>query len=186
VADASALSARLDRIAAFVRPADDSLLTFVSILGRSGPSVGLGLLVDGVLVTGAIGPERLFDEALWDATQDALDALHLDDEARDAFEGAWRKVNDLRSEADAEDEELMQRYEASARVDDVEPEDVYALSRLRIADPTVELHGVQLHAVPGGVPVSLDVMRVRVSSISAWWPLKAQGVKVTYASAPAE
>jgi len=186
VADPTGLSARLDRIAAFVRPADDSLLTFVTVLGRLGPGVGLGLLVDGVVITGAIGPERLFGDALWDATKDALDAMNLDDGSRAAFDAAWRKVVELRAEAEFEDEELMQRYESGVRIDDVDPDDVYAVHRLRAADPTIELHGVQLYATPGGEPAHLDAMRVRVSSISAWWPLKAQGVRVTYASVAQE
>lgn len=181
--DSPGLSARLDRIAAFVRPADDSLLTFVTVLGRLGPGVGLGLLVDGVMMTGAIGPERLFEDAVWDATQDALDAMDLDAESRAAFETAWQKLSELRVEAEDENDELMRRYESGVRIDDVDPDDAYVVSRLRVADPTIELHGVRVHVVPGGDPVTLDVMRVRASSVSAWWPLKAQGVRVTYSSA---
>lgn len=183
MADPAGLSARLDRIAAFVRPADDSLLTFVAILGRLGPGVALGLLVDGVVITGAIGPERLFGNALWDATKDALDAMDLDEGSRAAFEAAWQQVADLRAKAESEDEELLQRYGTDVRIDDVDPDDVYAVHRLRAADPTIELHGVQLHATPGGQPIHLDTMRVRVSSVSAWWPLKAQGLQVTYSAA---
>jgi len=135
------------------------------------------------MITGAIGPERVFRDALWDATRDALDSMNLDDASRAAFEAAWQKVLELQAEAEAEDEELMQRYESDVRIDGVDPGDVYALSRLRVADPTIELHGVQVYVAPGGEPVSLDVMRVRATSVSGWWPLKAQGVRVTYSSA---
>jgi hypothetical protein len=43
-------------------------------------------------------------------------------------------------------------------------------------------HDVQIHVVPGGEPVGVSTMRVNLSKVSAWWPLKAQGVHVTYSS----
>lgn len=181
--DDAALARRLDRIAAWVRPADDGLLSLAAALGRSGAGVGLGLIVDGLLVTGAIGPQRFFADTLWEATDEALEEMGLEATTRAQYAEVWSQILDLDEERRRRDDELMEKYAHDVELEDVELGDAYEVSRLRLPDPAIDLHDVQLHVVPGAEPVGLSTMRVNLSKVSAWWPLKAQGVRVTYSSA---
>lgn len=176
------ISRRLDRVAAWVRPPTDNLMVYLSALGRSGAGVGIGMIVDGALVFGAIGPESLFRDAVSDAAQDAFEGMGLDQNRRQAYTDAWNQMLEAQEKHQSDRDELMERYDKDVDIDDVALEDVYALSRLRVPDPVVDLHDVLLH-VEGRDPLAISSMRVNLSRISAWWPLKAQGVNVVYNSA---
>lgn len=176
---------RLDRIAAWVRPDDDRLLTFLGIAGRGGLGVAVGMIVDGVMLFGAIGPQRGTEEALWDATRDAIQESDTPKDVREVLEASWQLMLERDQTRLADEDRLMDRYEPGVEIDDIDINDVYSLHRM-IGTDVLDLHDVQMHMGAGWDPIEISAMRVRLSSVSAWWPLKSQGVNVHYTKSSAD
>lgn len=177
----SALAKRLDRSYFADRSGPRSLLPMLAGLGAAGAPVGVGLIVGGVVMRGALGPSEVFAKQLDAAAGEAVDALSEEgavelfkNEFKDLF-ARTAKANQGKRDADRK---VAQKYvESETRtskrgLDGIDAGDVAAYSRAM--NPDQLLYLVQVQVQVGMDWVEVGAMEVRASSVSAWWPLSAE------------
>lgn len=161
------------------RPSDD-LLQLVAVLGRAGPGVAIGLIVDGTIVTGAIGPTQSFVDVLRDATADALGPSFAADSAltEDLLSAYERWIDNSNARLES-DREAAEAFLDAKSIDEIPVEKTIEYFSALQDQPYIELRDASIRSGAAD-PIEIKHLRLRVDSVSAWWPLKAQGVNVNY------
>lgn len=190
-ADISRVLRRQDRQNVSSLTQVDSLLGLVAAIGQMAPSVALGLIADGVLYLGAIGPPGPFIQALTDASADALGPRFDENpEARQSILNSFEEHEAFLESRRESDQAVFDKYSASPDksprlpdIDDIALEDVDQFFRAVRPRTTIDLHDVTMY-YGANDPIQVEHVRLRLGSISAWWPAKAQGVNVNYVRHP--
>ncbi len=178
--DFTPLVKRLDRAYGAGIQQRDVLLASLRAMGASGLSVGVGLVVDGVMMLGAVGPSQGMADAMADATADAVDGFGFDREPFEPVVQQLRESEETREEMLKGLREVADRYRPDATLDEIAAEDVLKFYASSLEPSTLDLHSAQIFYGQGD-PLHIEVVRVSIGSISAWWPLKAQeGANVNY------
>lgn len=182
------LQKRQDRAFATFRSQRDDVLESLATLGRSGISVAVGMVVDGVTMTGAIGRPTDFAAAVEQAARPALEALGWEADLVEELATMLREAPGRRAELVGEMMKVLERYAVPLRIDDIAASDVADVYGALRDEAFVDLHGVRIFGTePGAMPTSVHHMRVRTEHISAWWPLASQeGADIRYAGPAAD
>lgn len=174
------LARRLDRLHEAIRPEyDDDVFDLVEGLGRDGVGVGVAIVVDGITFVGAIGSSATFAAAVSDASTDAIADLDLTPDERDEIVGSFTEAEAQLWELIESRQAALDGYSDETRIDDLPVADAFDYFAAFRKPATVDLRRVRVHR-PGSPPIEVDHVRLTRSRISAWWPLKAQGVEVEY------
>lgn len=181
--DTLALARRLDKIATWVRPRGDDLIELLRALGSGASGVGLGMVVDGVLMMGAPGPPEGFAKSVADAAEDAIRELDWSESLRDELLGVFTESEQAIDERISAESEVVKRYGPDCSIDDIAAEDVDQYYSAFVRRSTLDLHDVKIFH-DGTEPIEVEHVRVTLSHIGAWWPLKAQGIDVHYQHSP--
>lgn len=180
--DLEAVAKRLDRQFVIGQESTDGLLEHVALIGRLGAAVGIGLLVDGVMLLGAVTPHLRFAESVSEATRAALQNLDWPDESLEEVVGAFVEVENHVAERADSDRSVLEKYSMDSTLDDVEMKDAFEFLRALRDRTILDLQDVSMYYDGNPEAIRLSVMRVHMEKISAWWPLTAQGIEVTYTS----
>lgn len=184
-----AVSRRIDRLLVRAEGTSDGLFdALASVLaGSSALPFPIGLLVDGVLIHGALAPPE--------ATADAVDAAirtfftrlwperPYDDEGD--MGTAFRDMVNNHRERREKDREVVEKYSDAASIDDWADEDVRPILRATADLAHVDIRNARIKI--GDIWANIGVMRVNTAHISAWWPLEQEeGVQINYVSSTSE
>jgi len=185
--EALGISRRLDRD--FVRHGQDSLLDMCASLGRTGLPIAVGIIVDGVIVRGAMTAPRTFAFAADEALLRAINAFgsKWDAEMRGTVEGVFSKIVEEHDEREKAARKVADRYLAARdsddkplNIDDIELDDVKDVFRALAEPSVIQLAEAKLFATTGQW-IEIGTMRVEVHHIAAWWPLDEEsGAQVNY------
>lgn len=177
--DLEALAKRIDRLYFLRHTSSDQLLDQVVLMGRLGAPTGIGMIVDGKIILGAVTSLRTFAGELSAATREALVAYGWDEADVERVSTSFDLlVADLEDRA-RRDEEVAERH-ASATIDEVPLADIGGLLDFVRGQSVIDLHSVQITDGPN--VMHIRAIRVERKSVSAWWPLRAQGIQVAYTS----
>ena len=172
---------RLDRANVRLRPPPGGVFRTLERIGATGLPVGIGMLVDGALIAGAVQAPVGFGNAVADAANTAMEGFGWREELRSEITAAFRELEPGFAELQEEAEELADRYPDDANIDDIDGPDVFDFYRALMDRATVDLADVRMTLPGRDEAVSLSAMRVQVAHIAAWWPLEAQdGTNVNY------
>jgi len=171
---------RQNRSYAATVPPSDQLLHLVAILGHGGGGLAIGMIVDGMIVTGAVGAPQAFAAALRDAVAESLGPAFDDDpESTEMLLSAYEKSNEVEAERFASDRTTAEQYFDVNSIDEIPADDTIPYFAARRDRAFIELWNVSIRS-GGAEPIEVTHARFRVDNISAWWPLKAQGIQVNY------
>jgi hypothetical protein len=163
------------------RPSHDEMFQALTILGEIGIPVAVGLIVDGVRMTGALGRPEAFAAVVADAAGTVLGVTNWSAEDIENVTKRFTEQVEARRSALADARLVASRYQPGVGIDDIEAADVRDYYFALNEESTIALYQVQIFHEGYGAPTEVEYARVRTASISAWWPLEAQvGSSVTY------
>lgn len=176
------LAKRLDRLTA-ERPADDRHLGLLAMLASTGLPVAVGLLVDGMVIRGTTCTQEQYVDGLTAAVLKMADVLFKDfptvrDDLRPVFTDEIARDKALAEADDA----LLSKYleHPPASIDDLASGDVKAFVRSRRQEAFFHLADAHL-GTAGTDQTVVGLVRIRLSNVSAWWPLEEdRTANVTY------
>jgi hypothetical protein len=167
---------RLEKISAQQQSVSGLLEMVASIsTGRGGVAFPIGLLVDGTVVRGTVGPADSMADAVDNAYDRMIAGITFEDElagremVREVLVGAFRKQVDVRETAHQEARAALEAYDEMPTIDDVKPQDVDAFLRETHSPLAIDIRDAQLSVA--GSMISLRVLRVELAHVAAWWPL---------------
>jgi hypothetical protein len=143
----------------------------------SGIPFAVGLLVDGVVVRGAIAPPERLAAALDDGIEALTSEIWRDspdqlEPLREVLAGVFATVVRVQREKLAEARTALEPYDPHGSIDDFKPEDVDAF--LRSERPALAVDLADAVVMVGGIAVNVGVLRIEASHIAAWWPLQQE------------
>lgn len=162
-------------------PHDDQLGLLVTI-GELGHPIGVRLLVDGILIAGAVSPVGRLADHLQDEARRSVGALDDPEPMAEALVSAFQSEAERVAQARAEHDELMEKYredDGPLDIDEISIDDVDRFFRMVRGRDTFDLQDATV-LMPGHDPMAVDTMRIRLSAVSAWWPLNAEGASTVY------
>lgn len=172
---------RLDRANVRLTAPRDDLLAMLTRLGETGLPIGIGMLVDGAVIAGAVQPPSVLGNALSDAAVEAMVAFGWSDEATDEIAATIRELEPRIAEVQDDAAKVAEKYPVEANVDTVEGADIFDFYRAFVDSGTVDLQNAVMTLPGHAEPIQLKSLRVNIAHIAAWWPLSAQdGATVTY------
>jgi hypothetical protein len=181
----TAITRRMER--EFALRSGDGLLGMLAGLGRSGLPIGVGMIVDGIVLRGGVTGSSVFAEALDSALSRIVDVIGTswDSEVRNTIEGAFGRKIEQRDRNEGIAREVAERYfehsdsEEGPNIDDIDVTDVVKVYSAVNTPSVIELTEAKL--LIAGVWVEVKALRVELDHIGAWWPLDAEaGANVTY------
>lgn len=182
--DRDRLFRRLDRQWASSISGHDGLLLYVATLGRLGTGIALAIVADGIMYTGVAGPAQEFAEVLADAAADAIGPYYDEATRADVLE-SFVRIQATRETRWNETAAIFDKYQSPpSHIDEVAPEDVERYYLAMRDRPLLDLRHVRVFTPGSDEPFEVSNVRLKVDAVSAWWPLKAQGVNVTYSWQP--
>lgn len=167
--------------------ADDMQLAMLASYGWRGHGVGIRLLVDGVLISGAVAPRGSFADLLKAEARASVAAYDEPGQFTELLDSGIDGEAKVLEDREQELSELWEKYgdEGPLNIDTLDLEDVDRFYNLMLERGTIDLRSVTV-AVPGWDHFEVSTMRVRRDSISAWWPMAAQGTPANYVNDPPE
>ena len=190
VHDSATVARRIDRLA-MAGESEDRQLGIVAHLSSNGMPFGIGVLVDGAVIRGQAGPASQFVQVLQESFNRMTTALFAEQaDLGEATSAVFTGDLELSRSWEGSDEEVFTRYpdDPPPKLDELAVEDVLPYLRALAFPRFLHLEHARV-AQPSGQEVVVGSMRVRMSRISAWWPLEAdESTTVTYGDAnpPAE
>ncbi|WP_147252404.1 hypothetical protein [Blastococcus sp. TF02A-30] len=160
----------------------------MATLGSSGIPVAVGVLVNGSIIRGVIGPDSQFTESASAAVERAVGAFfpNWPAETSSTATQALQRQDERRAERRAQDREVFDRYydesDGDFSIDDVRLADVPRVTKAAASASRLAFQQASL-TPPGGTPIALENLIVEVDSIDAWWVLDdEEGAAVNYGS----
>ena len=172
---------RLAKSAVFSTAPHDYQLGLLVTIGELGHPIGVRLLVDGLLIAGAVAPPSRFADLLQDEGRRSVSVLDDPEPMAEALVSAFQSEAERIASDRAEDDKLMQKYrdDGPLDIDEIDIEDVDRFFRMVRGRDTFDLQDATV-IMPGSDPIAVSSIRVRLDAVSAWWPLNAEGTTTVY------
>ena len=164
----------------------DSRLDLIAALGEAGLPVALGLLVNGTIIRGVVGPISPAAGSIASAVDRAVEELfpNWPPEVSAAATEALRNQEQRLESRRVEDQEVFDRYfdqfEGDFGVDDVALEDIPHVTRATRSHSTISVQQASIDP-PNGSPVRVNYLQLSLQAVDAWWVLDdEEGANVNY------
>lgn len=176
---------RLDRL--YASRQEDSLLSLMATLSRSGVPIALGLLVDGVLVRGSVTTKGKFASALDESVQDVIELFfsEWDEESRNKIGHAFTSAVEVTDNIEDQARQVAEKY--FSQEGEVKPLDIDSMEIKDVVDVYSAGSNIQTFEISeakifvGNEWIEIGVMRVEYSHVGAWWPLRQEtNVEIHY------